>query len=348
MLTDLSLQNFRNHQERQFVLSQQTVIVGPNGAGKTNILEAIAMLSLTTSWKTERDSEVVNWDSPFARVVSGERELVIQRHPYYKRIRIDGLSKRVGEVVGTQPSVLFQPDDSALIYGAPAYRRAALDRLLSQTVPGYMRTLSQLQKVLKHRNKLLKQIQEREASEDQLAYWDEQLAADSAIIHAARREAVPELNEGIVRYFAELIEDDLGVRMEYHQSPRHAEEAPSFLHHIEQNRQKEIAAGTTLYGPHREDLIFFWGEHPAAEGMSRGQVRALVLAFKLAEVEYIEKHTELAPLLLLDDVFSEFDEERRRRVLGLAKTHQTILTATDAAGITMGENSLLISLTPAP
>lgn len=327
MLNDLSLFNFRNHTERTVKLAPQTIITGPNGSGKTNILEAVAMLSWTTSWKTDRDSEVVAWDAPFARIVGGDRELVIQRHPYYKRIRVDEVSKRASEVLGTMPATLFQPEDSTLVYGAPAYRRLTLDRLLSQTNQGYARSLTQLQKVVKQRNRLLKQIQEGRAGEDELPYWDAELATHGEVVKAVRREAIPQLETIANQVFQELIPENGPITFEYHESPRGTVE--SFLHHLQASRMKEIASGMTLYGPHREDIGFLWGEHPAAECMSRGQSRAVVIAFKVAELRYIEEHSEQKPLLLLDDVFSEFDEQRRTKIVELMGEYQTIMTVTE-------------------
>lgn len=342
MLTDLSLFHFRNHEERTFELAPQTVITGPNGAGKTNILEAVAMLCWTTSWKTDRDSEVVAFDSTFARVLSGDRELVIQRHPYYKRIRIDGVSKRASEVLGTIPATLFQPDDSALVHGAPAYRRLSLDRLLSQTNSEYARSLTHLQKVVKQRNKLLKLLQEGNASEDELSYWDGELATHGEYVKTVRKEALPLLAATVNEIFKELIPENGPVTLEYQESPRGGIE--SFLHHLHASRMKEIAAGMTLYGPHREDIIFMWGEHPAAECMSRGQSRALVIAFKVAELRYIEDHSEVKPLLLLDDVFSEFDADRRRTIVRLMSQYQTIMTTTDLDDIQKKKDIQIIAL----
>jgi DNA replication and repair protein RecF len=342
MLTNLSLFNFRNHEERSFELSPQTVITGRNGVGKTNILEAVAMLCWTTSWKTDRDSEVVAWDAPFARIIGGDRELVIQRHPYYKRIRVDGLSKRASEVLGTMPATLFQPDDSALVHGAPAYRRLSLDRLLSQTNVGYSRSLTQLQRIVKQRNKLLKQLQEGNASTDELSYWDAELATHSDVVKHLRKEALPILSATVNEVFKELIPEDGPVTLEYQESPRGGVE--SLLHHLQNSRGKEIAAGMTLYGPHREDIIFMWGEHLAAECMSRGQSRALVIAFKVAELRYIEGHSEVKPLLLLDDVFSEFDSDRRQVIVELMGQYQTIMTTTDLDDIKKKKDLHVIAL----
>lgn len=329
MISELHLQNFRNHRDKTVKFGKQTVLLGNNGTGKTNILEAVSLLSLTTSWRAGKDSEVVAWDEPFTRLVSGDREMVIQRKPYYKRIRIDGVSKRAGEVVGTMPTVLFQPDDSQLVSGNPGYRRATIDRLLSQSVHGYMSTLSRLQRVLRQRNKLLKMVQEREASPEELDYWDTELARDTAVIRAARSEAIPNFAATVEVAFSELVPGVPPVSLHYEQSPKHAATEDEILQHLQENRYKELGAGVTLYGPQREDLTFLWGEHPAMEGMSRGQVRALVLAWKLAEVRHVEEATQTPPILLLDDVYSEFDKERRSLVTTLTGRYQSILTTTD-------------------
>ena len=330
MLSEISLQNFRNHRDITVAFGQQTVIVGPNGAGKTNILEAISLLSLTTSWRAGKDSEVVGWDTPFARVVSGDRDLVIQRKPYYKRIRIDGVSKRVGEVVGTLPTVLFQPDDSQLVTGSPSYRRHTLDRLLAQSSPGYLGALSRLQRVLKQRNKLLKQVQEGKAATHELDYWNTQLAIESAVMRAARSGALPLFGEQVTKTFQELVPGTPLVTLEYEQSPKGASSEEEIIQHLSENQYKEVAAGVTLYGPQREDILFLWDNRPAVEGMSRGQIRALVLAFKLAEVGHVELATGKPPVLLLDDVYSEFDKERRKLVTELTQKYQSILTTTEA------------------
>lgn len=327
MLSHISLHNFRNHATKELTLAPQTVIVGPNGSGKTAILEAISLLSLTTSWRTERDSEVVAWEKPFTRIVAGDRELVIQRHPYYKRIRIDGMSKRAGEVLGTLPSILFQPDDSALIHGSPAYRRSSIDRLLSQTDHEYAKALLHCQRVVKQRNKLLKRIQEGQAQVAELDYWDAQLAHHGEYVKELRKSALPLLEETVSEVFQQLVPHGGGITITYHQSPRGGEQ--SFLRHLEENRYKEVASGMTLYGPHREDIDFIWQTHPASEVMSRGQSRALVIAFKAAELKYLENHTETPPIFLLDDVFSEFDEERRERIITLINGYQVVMTVTD-------------------
>jgi DNA replication and repair protein RecF len=330
VIQQLSLTNFRNHASLEVSLEKVTVITGPNGSGKTAILEALSYLSVAESWKAERDAEVIKWHEPFARIVGDDREVALQRSPSYKRYRIDGVSKRFTEILGTLPTVLFQPDDSSLVYGSPAARRRLLDRLLSQVVPGYAKALTTLQKVLKQRNRLLKQIQEGEASTTQLDYWDTELATHAVLICDARRNLLAAITPIVQQHYQELMPTSEGISITYECSPR---DGGDFLHHVQEQRTKEVQAGTTLYGPHREDLLFLYGEHHAAECLSRGQARALVLAIKLAEVAYVESQTTIPPILLLDDIFAEFDHDRRERIVSLLHRYQSVLTTTDMMGV---------------
>jgi DNA replication and repair protein RecF len=330
MISELHLEHFRNHAKADFSFSRLTVITGKNGAGKTSVLEAIVMLSLTTSWKTDKDSEVVQWDQPFARVLSGDMELMIQSAPYLKRMRIDGVSKRVQQVLGYFPTILFQPDDIQLLYGPPAFRRHYLDRLLSQSNSRYTQAIVQLQQVLKQRNRLLKNIQEGIAREEELLFWDAQLAEVQEIIQPLRQEFIAFLNTYLPPVFQEMVPEGEMVSIQYMSSPHCAEtEQYDFETHLRANRVREIAAGITLYGPHREDIAVHWGSHLAEQGMSRGQSRSLLVAFKIAELQYLSEKAEERPVLLLDDIFSELDLDRRSRLFNIFGEYQVIMTTTE-------------------
>ena len=343
MLERLELQNFRTYQQRSFDLAPLTVLIGPNGIGKTNVLEAISMLSLTTSWRTETDSEVVAWGEPFCRVTGDMQELVVQSHPYLKRLRHDGISKRTYQVIGMLPSVLFQPDDIQIIYGSPNSRRQYLDRILSQTSILYTRAILELAKILKQRNRLLKMIQENTASTDELLFWDGELERLHAVISPERQQLISFFNEKLPETFAQMVPDSPVVSMEYLRSPKQTEH---FLSHLQQQRHKEVMAGTSLYGPHREDIQLIWGEHPVAESMSRGQARALLIAMKIRELEYISARNEVRPILLLDDIFSELDQERRERFISILGDYQVIMTTTELGSVEklISEQALVIDL----
>jgi len=343
MIEQLRLENFRSYPRAEFLFEPLTIIVGPNGGGKTNILEAISMLSITTSWRTEKDNEVITWGEAFCRVVKDDQELVIQNHPYFKRLKIDGVSKRTYQVIGRLPTVLFQPDDIQILYGSPNQRRHYLDRVLSQTSVAYTQAILEVQHVLKQRNRLLKQIGEGAASASELAFWDGELATNHAIIQRERQAFVAFMNEQLPGIFAQMVPEGPEVKVEYHQSPRHVE--LPFLEYVANQRMKEIAAGVSLYGPHREDILFTWGEHSVHQSMSRGQSRALLLACKMVELEYISLKSETRPVLLLDDIFSELDAERRERLLSVFGDYQVIMTTTEVQEATLvGRESLIIDV----
>jgi DNA replication and repair protein RecF len=327
MLQDLILERFRNHHDKAVELDPVTVIIGNNGAGKTNILEALFLLSLTTSWRTDRDLEVIQWGEPFCRVRSGNREMVIQRTPYLKRYKIAGVSKRTHEVMGSLPSVLFNPDDTLILSGAPNYRRRYLDHLLIQISPPYAQAVSVIAPVLRQRNKLLKQVGEGKAQEVELHFWDGELAKIQAVMQPAREQFVHFLNQRVPELFTELLPETPPLTCRYLKSPK--QEGVEFIPYIQENRRKELAAGVTLYGPQREDLHFFWGEHSAQQSLSRGQSRSLLLSLKLAELEYLDQKLEERPFLLLDDVFSELDVARRTKLLTLLGKYQTVITAVE-------------------
>ena len=329
MLTELHLQYFRNHTEGNFNFAPLTIITGKNGSGKTSILEAIAMLSVTTSWKAEKDSEVVQWNQPFSRIVSQEKELVIQQTPYLKRMRIDGVSKRTHQVVGYFPTVLFQPDDLQLLYGSPTFRRHYLDRVLSQCNNRYTQAIVRIQHILKQRNRLLKNIQEGIAQSEELYFWDTQLDEVQGIIQPLRKRFIEYLNLTVPPLFEEMVPEGMIVHISYHKSPSQSHGDSVFLESLAANRNKEIAAGVTLYGPHREDIEVKWGEYAAAQSMSRGQSRSLLVAFKIAELQFITQETEKKPVLLLDDIFSELDAERRTRLFSIFGHYQVVMTTTE-------------------
>lgn len=331
MLNSLDLFCFRNHHERHLDLAPVTVLVGNNGTGKTNIIEALYMLSLTTSWRTQRDTEVVEWDHPFCRVVSGERELVIQVSPYLKRYRIDGVSKRGHDVVGGLPSVLFQPDDMQILTGAPGFRRRFMDQVLMQVSPSYARGISTLTHILKQRNKLLKMIQEGKAQEKELHFWDEELGAVHAITRPQREKLLAWLRTRLPDIFTQMVPEVGKVEITYACSPKEEEYVTSqqFVEKVYHNRNKEISAGVSLYGPHREDFHCAINLRPISQCLSRGQTRSLLLALKMAELGFLSEMLENKPIFLLDDVLSELDGLRRERLAQLIGEYQTVISAVE-------------------
>jgi DNA replication and repair protein RecF len=375
LLTQLSLTNFRNYTRLALDLPSGPILLrGDNAQGKTNLLEAIYFLATTRSAFARAERQLVNWQAleqdplPFARLeghVWRERrtfQLDITLLPgeagaTHKEIRLNGVKKRALDVVGQLNAVLFLPEDIELVTGAPGVRRRYMDTTVCQIDPAYCRTLSLYNDILAQRNALLKQLAERGGDQDQLLFWDEQLADNGAALIIRRAEVIAELDRLGRNRYRMLSDQQEAFRLHYAPSfdPQHrplldyqrplsleellpsaqpgpssAEVADAFKSHLRQARREEIARGVTVVGPHRDDMHFIVGGVDMTLYGSRGQQRTTTLALKLAEVELMTQSTGEAPLLLLDDVMSELDAARRARVMTMVDgVEQAILTTTD-------------------
>ncbi len=304
---------------------------------------------------------------PFARVeatIQTRQEhfklaitLVREGEGMRKDIRLNGTKKRALDVIGKLTTVLFLPEDIELVTGAPTIRRRYLDTTLCQINPEYCNALSRYNKVLANRNALLKDLAERKGNPDQLQYWDEQLAQDGAMLITQRHNAVLELDtvarqrhrevsggrEGLRLYYAPsfdiyqrpkpdyqlpLILEDLAPYSTV--APPAKEVRQTFLAYLRQARREEIDRGVTLFGPHRDDLHFLVDGIDMTLYGSRGQQRTAALSTKLAEVALMQQSTGETPVLLLDDVMSELDAERRQHIINIVdQAGQALLTTTD-------------------
>lgn len=267
---------------------------------------------------------------------------------FRKRVRVNGAPRRAIDLVGLAPVVVFAPTDLDLVTGGPSQRRHFLDLTLCQTHHAYCRTLSQYQKVIAQRSALLKRIREGLDTPQSLAYWDDQLVRLALPIMRERANFLERAGAAAARVYAALASDSelttdndgsdsAALRLDYrpsYQQPAgnetEAEQAQQMRAALEAVRRREIAQGANVLGPHRDDLGFLTGGVDLAIYGSRGQQRTVALALKLAELEYIEAETGEQPALLLDDVLSELDPQRREDLL--AAVHdldQTLVTTTD-------------------
>jgi len=320
------------------------------------------------NWLAEQD------DLPHARVeaevVRGDTvtriEIILTRNGngqsrYRKHIRINGAPKRVMDLLGVVNIVLFIPQDMSLIDGAPAGRRKYLDAMLCQIEPRYCRALSQYNKVLEQRNSLLRQLRERGGSPDQLDFWDDQLTTAGAEIIARRQQTIVDLEALAQPVHETLSEGQERLRLRYVPSfdprqpepnglqllpglnlpppisiPQEAEPTrEAFLTRLQSQRREETQRGLTLSGPHRDDLRFLNGQIDLQTYGSRGQQRTAVLALKLAEVDLMARITGEQPILLLDEVMSELDADRRKYLCDrLNQVEQSLITTTDLNALT--------------
>lgn len=374
-VTHLNMSDFRNYDRLDLTLDPgMTLFYGPNAAGKTSILEALFYLATTRSPRAGADREIVRWDAtgdigvpPFTRLVCDVKrrdgivklEVIVQRRAddegqltstSIKTVRVDRKAVRAFDLVGNLRVVLFTPADLVLVTGSPAERRRYLDVTLSQLDGRYVRTLSHYNKIVQQRNSLLRSWREGRrpyrAVDDELAFWDRELSMAGAYVLRERFAAVTELNTLIDPIFRHISAGDKPLVATYQSSvpidagqqanERAIEQA--FSGHLARLRDDEIGRGQTLAGPHRDDLLLDVAGISIGTYGSRGQQRAVTLALKLGEAELMRARSGEAPVLLLDDLLSELDAERRMHLLEaiLRPDQQTLITATGTGDFDTG------------
>jgi DNA replication and repair protein RecF len=373
-LKHLSVANFRNYVRLELELPPGIILVqGENAQGKTNLLEAIYYLATARSPYATADRELINWlaeeeDLTFARLVGQMQkadtlqrlEIALLKEPspevnarsLKKQIRINGVPKRVLDLIGQLNAVFFLPQDIALVAGSPGVRRRYLDATICQFDPVYCRILRRYNRVLTQRNHLLRQLQERRNSPDQLHFWDEKMVEDGAHVVARRREVIAKLEELASAIHLDLTGQDGHLYLHYEPSvrmPQKPYQIPlelgsegvlgirysepdirqSFSQQLRENTREEIQRGMSLIGPHRDDVRFLAGGVDMRIYGSRGQQRTVVLAVKLAEAKLLAEETGEQPVMLLDEVMAELDEARRSYLMtAIEDSQQAILTTT--------------------
>lgn len=314
------LQNFRNFVKKEIEFSGGVnVINAENAKGKTNILEAIVFLSLGKSFKARKEEECIKYEENIARISTDGFEVILTKNVEglpaqagwpKKRLLVNGVPRRLIDFVGNIKTVLFAPQDLELVTDGPSLRRNFLDIVLSQTDREYRRAIGSYEKGIRQRNRLLLRIREENISRSNLLFWNQLLIKNGNYITEKRRE--------LIEYINNLDKCHLDYDYSAISEGR-----------LDQYKEAEVASATTLVGPHRDDLIFLKDGRNLASFGSRGQQRMEILYLKLAELAYIEAKTEIKPILLLDDIFSELDHMHREIVMQLFNKHQVIITSAD-------------------
>ncbi len=375
-LTHLSLTNFRNFSRLDIEVPRGTVLlVGDNAQGKTSILEAIYFLATFTSFHASSERQLINFITAqetlaVARIVADyhrggamhrlEARLIQEPNGgngssrFRKEVLLDGVKRKLSEVVGEFNAVLFLPQMLRVIEGSPEERRRYLNLALSQVVSYYPMALADYTRALTQRNALLKGLSERGGDPSQLDFWDEQLASSGSQLIYARIRAVQELERLAARFHRELTRGDEVLRVCYQPSydplpvSRQGQLAMNleasidrskvplekirsgFMDSLAHLRQEEILRGVTTTGPHRDELRFLNNGIDLGTYGSRGQVRTVMMSLKLAEVTWMKDKTGQWPALLLDEVLAELDTLRRADLLSrLSESEQSLLTTTD-------------------
>jgi len=359
-LVHLALTNFRNFASLQTEIPPgPTLLVGANAQGKTSFLEAVYYLVGAWSPHTANDRQLIQLGAQpaIARLVGLidradrteriEIRLILEPAPnaegrLRKEVLLNGVKKRASDLHGRFNAVLFLPQDVELVEGPPAGRRQQLDATLSQADPNYAAELLEYGKVLTQRNALLKQLQERRGSSDQLSFWDQRLADSGGSLMSRRASALTELNQLAGPIHAGLTAGVESLALEYRPSfdPQTANPGEPWqiealrrglTAELERLRPEELGRGMTLTGPQRDDLTLTANGLDLREYGSRGQNRTAMLSLKLAEAEWLAQRTGERPVLLLDEVLAELDPQRRGDLLAwVAAAPQTLLSAADA------------------
>ncbi|MEX2546423.1 MAG: DNA replication and repair protein RecF [Chloroflexota bacterium] len=322
------------------------VVVGPNAAGKTNLVESLVVLGTGHSHRASLDGELIGWGADFARLEAdieaesdAKIELVIARTSAgggRKRAMINGVARRPGALAAALPVVLFAPEDMLLIVGSPSSRRVAVDTLVAQTVPEAAATMANYSRALTQRNNLLRAIRDNAAAPDELRFWNNVIVDDGSLIVEWRREAMAALAGALAAAHAEIAPDEAALELTYLSNVvRGPDESTrdALRRRLAETAEKEQWNGQTLVGPHRDDISFVSEARDLSGFASRGQQRTAILAFKLATLEVLHSAYGRPPLLLLDDVFSELDPQRRahlvRRIGELPQAFVTTTTTDD-------------------
>lgn len=335
MIGNIRLQNFRSYQDESFEFGQGVnIIVGPNGSGKTNLLEAIQVLATGDSYRADVE-ELIRFESGWTRLdadidgVNRSVKIEMENGRPKKSYVFDDKPYKILTHAHTLPLVLFEPNHLLLLHGQPESRRIYLDTILEQLSPSFMQTRKHYRRVLAQRNALLKSV--RRPSNDQLFVWNLRLGELGGTIARSRFELVEQIAEGLPERYNEIAGNQKNqVSIQYKSKLPQESYESALLKALEHNLELDIARGFTGYGPHRDDFIVLFDEHPASEMASRGETRTALLALKIFELQLLERQRGQKPLLLLDDVFSELDGKRRHALTNHLQQYQTFITTTDA------------------
>lgn len=333
IVTKLELSNFRNYKLLKLDLDSKTnILYGNNAQGKTNVLESIYMCSTTKSHRSNKDYELINFDSDeshiklFINKNGREKRIDIHlRKNKSKGIAINGIPiKKASELFGIFNVIIFSPEDLNIIKNGPAERRKFIDMELCQLDKIYVYNLVNYNKVLGQRNQLLKDLYFRPELKQTLDVWDMQLAEYGSKVIKRREEFIREISEILIPIHNELTDNQEEIDIKYEKNC----EPEKLYENIIANRERDIKYKTTSVGPHRDDIIFLnRGKNIRIYG-SQGQKRTIALSLKLAEIELVKSLINDTPVLLLDDVLSELDSKRQNHLLKSLDNIQTIITCT--------------------
>lgn len=348
-IKNVKLSYYRNYDNVDLSFQDRiNVIIGENAQGKTNLMEAIYVLAFTRSYRTSKDKELIQWDQNYAKI---EGTVIKRNHQFPlemqfsskgKKAKLNHLEqRRLSDYIGALNVVMFAPEDLNLVKGSPQIRRRFIDMEIGQIQPIYIYHLGQYQKILKQRNHLLKDLQRRKTDNlTMLAVLTDQLIEHASVIIEKRFLFLQWLRRWAIPIHKRITQEQEELMISYDPTidvlESHDKEKISNIYHekFKENRSKEIDRGSTLYGPHRDDLLFSVNGRDVQKYGSQGQQRTTALSLKLAEIELIKHEVGEYPVLLLDDVLSELDQYRQSHLLDTIQDKvQTFVSTTSVSDI---------------
>ncbi|WP_279342446.1 DNA replication/repair protein RecF [Geotalea sp. SG265] len=342
-LNKLYLQSFRNLEETVLTPARHfNIFFGNNGQGKTNLLESIFILATMKSFKTMKNSELVQWGNPRSLLKGWverdglTREIAILLDMQGKKIRVDRKTvSRIDDFFGQLNVVLFTPEEVNMVKGLPEQRRRYLDRAVFSSDVTYLSAYQAYGKVLKNRNALLKK-----GESCGLDIWTEQLVEQGKRLIMARVAYIHGLRDLLGQFYREISgnEEIADIRYKPHRfdmADGGGNLQAAFTEALAKTAREEERRGTTLTGPHRDDVEFTLNGKSLKQFGSQGQQKTYVLALKMAETEYMSSKFHSQPVFLLDDISSELDQDRKRNLMDFLKKRemQVFITTTSLQNI---------------
>ena len=346
-ISKISLVNFRNYSSVLVNLNKKmNIFIGDNAQGKTNILESIVILALTKSHRVGNNPNIIQFGKSKSTIKGTIRKdniiskLEVSVTNDTKKTSVNGTEvKKLSDYISNLNVIVFTPDDLDIIKGSPNIRRNLLNIQLSQISKVYLNTYNEYNKILKTRNEYLKILFSSSiADKKYLDIITDRLIEKAIIIYQKRREYLDFVNEYIDTYFSDISNTN-GLKIVYLPNVEFSSydtlEMQNTLKKIfTKNYMKELNNGMTLYGPHRDDFVFQFLDNDLKYFGSQGQHRIAILCFKLSEIEMMRENKYVKPILLLDDIFSELDKEKKENIIKYIDNDlQVFITSTDINNI---------------
>lgn len=340
-LKKISLNNYRNIAELEIKPCENiNIIYGKNAQGKTNLIESIWMLTGTRSFRSVKDKDLIKFGSDWTKITgeyfsgSRDQQIIIQISEGKRKAYLNGIDEGFAtSIIGNFRVIIFSPVHLSLIKGGPDLRRRLIDAAICQIKPSYARLISGYNHVLRQRNRLLKVLNENHSLQDTLDIWNDKLVTYGSRVIFERIKYVKDLKKISSDIYSEITQNKENLVIKYSSCIKSVEESTEdeifriLEKKLNQSIQSDISNGFTNVGPHRDDVDFLIDSKPVKQFGSQGQQRSSILAVKLSEAKCMEEKTKEKPIILLDDVMSELDMQRRGYITEKIKDYQVFITS---------------------